>query len=108
MGPGQKFLTRVGSGQIFIGQDGLAICGLGLDLENFPLKCQIFHIFSLRVGSESTRVKGGSASYVLRLKSKLESGRVRAHLYKTSIHQKKMNTHENFILSKPSAFTLHS
>jgi len=29
---------------------------------------------SLRVGSESTRVKGGSASYLLRVKSKLGSG----------------------------------
>jgi len=27
---------------------------------------------------------------------------------KTSTHQKKMTTHEKFILSKPSAFTLHS
>jgi len=30
---------------------------------------------------KSTRVKGGSASYILRLKSKLGLGRVRAHLY---------------------------
>jgi len=29
---------------------------------------------SLRVGSESTLVKGGSASYLLRVKSKLGSG----------------------------------
>jgi len=27
---------------------------------------------------------------------------------KTSIHQKNMTNHEKFILSKPSAFTLHS
>jgi len=39
MGPGQKFLTLVGS----------AIFGLGLDLENFPLKIPNFSIFSLRI-----------------------------------------------------------
>jgi len=31
MGPGQKFLTRVGSGAV-----GLAIYGSGLNKENFP------------------------------------------------------------------------
>jgi len=52
-----------------------------------PLKCQIFQFFplgqkkSLRVGSKSTRVKGRSASWFLRVKSKLGSGWVRAHLY---------------------------
>jgi len=53
MGPGQKFLTRVGS----------AIYGLGLNFKNFPKKCQIFQFFFLfgqkkllQVGSESTRV----------------------------------------------------
>jgi len=39
MGLGQKFLTRVGS----------AIYGLGLNLENFPKKHQIFQFFTLRV-----------------------------------------------------------
>jgi len=32
-------------------------------------------------GSESTRAKAGSASYLLRVKGKLGSGRVKAHLY---------------------------
>jgi len=36
---------------------------------------------SLRVGSESTRVKGMLASFRLRIKSKLGSGWVRAQLY---------------------------
>jgi len=36
MGPGQKFLTRVGSGQILVARVGSAIFGLGMDLENFP------------------------------------------------------------------------
>jgi len=55
--------------------------GLGLNLENFPLKMSKFSIFfssgqkkSPRVGSESTRVKGGSTSYLQRVKSKLGSG----------------------------------
>jgi len=37
----------------------------------------------LRVGSES--VKAGSASYLLRVRSKLRSGRVGAHLYSKPI-----------------------
>jgi len=41
---------------------------------------------SLQVGSESTRVKAGSASYLLRVKSKPGSGRVRAHLYNEVLH----------------------
>jgi len=56
-------LTSVGSGRvrsIFCGsgQVGSVIYGLGLNLENFPWKCQIFQFFSLRVGSKSTWVKG--------------------------------------------------
>jgi len=47
MGPGQKFLTWVGSGQFFVAQVGSAIFGLGL--ENFPQKSQIFQFFSFRV-----------------------------------------------------------
>jgi len=59
MGQGQKFLTQVRS----------AIYGLGLDLEYFPWKCQIFNFFppqvkkSHWVRSKSTWVKGGLASY---------------------------------------------
>jgi len=36
---------------------------------------------SLWVGSKSTWVKGRAASYLLRVKSMIGSGRVRAHLY---------------------------
>jgi len=72
MGPGQKFLTWVRS----------AIYGLGLNLENFPKKCQIFQLFSLRVKKNLFRlgqkVPGSKASwlnsYLLQVKSKLGSG----------------------------------
>jgi len=53
----------------------------GLELGKFPLKMSNFSIFFpsgqkklLWVGSESTRVKAGSASYLLRVKSNLGSG----------------------------------
>jgi len=59
----------------------------GFEIGKFPLITLNFSNFyplgkkkSLRVGSESTRVEGGSASYLLRVKSKLGSCRVRAHL----------------------------
>jgi len=54
-----------------------------LEFGKFPLKMSNFSIFFpsgqkklLWVGSESTRVKAGSASYLLRVKSKLGSGQV--------------------------------
>jgi len=91
MGPGQKFLTRVGSGQFFVtrvGSGRVSHLWFGLEFGKFPLKMSNFSIFSpsgqkklLQVGSERTRVKAGSASYLLRVKSKLGSGRVKAHLY---------------------------
>jgi len=53
----------------------------GFEFGKFTLKMSNFSIFSLRVqkkslrfGSESTRVEGGSASYLLWVKSKLGSG----------------------------------
>jgi len=72
MGPGQKFLTRVGSGQPFI--VWVRIWKIS------PKNVKFFNFFPsgqkklLRVGSESTRVEAGSAYYLLRVKSKLGSG----------------------------------
>jgi len=68
MGPGEIFLTQAGSGS-------LSHFWFGLGFGKFPLKNQIFPFFSflvkksLRVGSKSTRVKGGSASYLQQVKS---------------------------------------
>jgi len=50
-------------------------------MSNFSIFCPSGQKKSLQVGSESTQVGGGSASYLLRVKSKLGSGLVRAHLY---------------------------
>jgi len=79
MGPGQFFVARVGLGQV-------SHLWFGFEFGKFPLKESNFSIFFssgqknyLRVGSESTRVKGKSASYLLRVKSKLGLGWVRAH-----------------------------
>jgi len=54
----------------------------GFEFGKFPLKMSNFSIFftsgqkkSLRDGSERTRVEGRSASYLLRVKSKLGSGK---------------------------------
>jgi len=85
MGPGQKFLTQIGSGQLFVARVGSG--------QPFMVWVRIWKISpknvffpsdqkkSFRVGSESTRVEAGSASYLLRVKSKLGSGQVRAHLH---------------------------
>jgi len=72
MGWGQKLLTRVGSGQPFMVWVWI--------WKISPKNVKFFNFFpmgqkkSIQVGSESTWVKGGSASYILRVKSKLESG----------------------------------
>jgi len=75
MGPDQKFWTWVGPDQFFCSssQVGSAIYVLGLDLENFPLKCQIFNYFPF----ESKNLFGSGQKVP---KSKVWSGRVRAHL----------------------------
>jgi len=87
MGPGQKFLTRVrsffvaqvGSGQPFL---------IWVWIWKISPKNVHFSIFFLFMSKKislgrvkSTWVKGGSASYLLRVKSMLGLGRVRAHLY---------------------------
>jgi len=57
-----------------------AIYGLVLILENFPKNIKFFNFFPFglkkipSVQSKNTRVKGGLASYLLRVKSKLGSG----------------------------------
>jgi len=73
MGPDQKFLTRVGSGQPFM----VWVWIWKISLKNIKSGQKK----SLRVRSKSTRVEGGLAFYLLRVKSKLGSGQVRAHLY---------------------------
>jgi len=88
-GSGSKIFDPGQVGSIFCGSGrvGSAIHGLGLNFGKFPLKMsKKFNFFtlgqekSLWVGSESTRIEGGSASYLLRVKSKLGSGRVKAHI----------------------------
>jgi len=73
MGPGQKFLMRVGSGQPFMVWVWI--------WKISPKNVKFFNFFALRVKkkhcwvrSESTRGGGGLASYLLRVKSKLGSG----------------------------------
>jgi len=97
MGPGQKILTQVGLGQFFMARVGSAIYGLGLNLENFPLKYQIFQFFSLQAKKNlfglGQKVPGSKAGqpYLLQVKSKLGSGRVRAHLYYCYIYKVKID-----------------
>jgi len=80
MGPGQNFLTRVGSGW-------LSHLWFGFDFGKFPIRRQIFNFFLFRLKKISSgwvkKYPGHrwSASYLLRVKSKLWSGKVRAHLY---------------------------
>jgi len=92
MGPSQNFLIRVGSDWVnflWLGLGQVSHLWFGLEFRKFPLKTSNFSIFFpsnqkklLRVESESTRVKAGLTSYLLRVKSKLRLGRrVRAHLY---------------------------
>jgi len=82
MGPGQKFLTRVGSGQFFVARVGSGQPFM-VWVRNWKISAKNVKFFNffpsgqkklLRVGSKSTRVKAGSASYLLRVKSMLGSG----------------------------------
>jgi len=84
MGPGQKILICIRSGKFFVARVGsVRASHLWFEFEfgKFPLKKSNFSIFypsgqkkSLRVRSKSIQVKGGLASYLLRVKSKLGSG----------------------------------
>jgi len=88
MGPGQKFVTWVGSGQFFVawvrsGQPPLVwvwVWKLSPKIPNFSVLFPLDQKKSHRVGLRSTWVKAGSASYLLRVKSMLSLGWVRAHL----------------------------
>jgi len=88
MGPGQNFLTWIGLGQFFVARARSGrVSHPWLGFGKFLLKHQFFQFFtfgskkSLWVRSERMQVKGGSSSYLLLVKSKLKSGRVKAHLY---------------------------
>jgi len=62
--PGQVGSIFCGSSQV-----GSAIYGLGLNLENFPYKCQIFQFFSFRVKKNlfgsGQKVPGSKAGWTL-------------------------------------------
>jgi len=73
MGPGQKFLTWVGS--IYLPR--VSHLWFGFELEKFPLKTSIFSTFFLWIIKNlfrSGQKVPGSASYLLWVKSKLGSG----------------------------------
>jgi len=82
IGPGQKFLTHVRSIFVALVRSGwVSHLWFGFGFGKCPLKMSNFSIFfpsdqkkSLGIGSKSTWVKGGLASYLLQVKSKLVSG----------------------------------
>jgi len=82
-GSGSKFFDPGWVRSIFCGSGRVSHLRFVFEFGKFPLKTSIFSIFftsdqkkSFRIGSKSTRVKGGSASYLLQVKSKLGSGPV--------------------------------
>jgi len=82
-GSGSKIFDagRVGSNFCCLGQVGSAIFGLGMDLENFPQKCQIFQFFALRLKKMSLgQVEKYPGWPLIYCWSKVCSGRIRAHL----------------------------
>jgi len=81
MGPGSNYYDLGQVGSIFCGSGRVSHLWFGFEFGKFPLKMTNFSIFfpsdkkkSLQAGSESTWVEGGSASYLLWVKSKLGSG----------------------------------
>jgi len=82
MGPGQKFLTRVRSGQFFeLGLGRVSHLWFGFEFGKFSLKTSNFSTFSLQVKKNlfglGQKVPGSKASwpnYLLRVKRKLGSG----------------------------------
>jgi len=63
--------AKVSSGRVRAHLKPVSYLWLAFGFGKFPLEMSNF---SLRVGSKITRVRGGSASYLLRVKSMLESG----------------------------------
>jgi len=70
-----------GSGPKIFDPGRVSHLGFGFEFGKFPLKMSNLSMFSpsgqkksLRVGSESTWIEGGSASYLLQVKRKLGSG----------------------------------
>jgi len=78
--PGRVNFLWLGSGRVSHLLFGFEFQKIPLEMSNFSNFFPAGQKKLLQVGSESTRVKAGSASYLLRVKSKLRSGRVRAHL----------------------------
>jgi len=74
MGPGQKIRVKI----FWLGQ--VSHLWFGFEFGKFPLKCQIFQYFSLWIKKISSSQVKKYLGYLLRVKSKLGSGRVRAHL----------------------------
>jgi len=101
----------LGSGRVLS-----AIFGLGMDLENFPLKRQIFQFLALQVkqnfiglGRKVPGSEPGRPLIYCRSKvclGQVGSGRVRAHLLLKGVGQKgheayfKGNTNINFVKAK--------
>jgi len=87
MGPGQKFLTRVGSGQLFVVRvrsGWVSHLWFGFEFQKFPLKTSNFSIFfpsDQKICFGSGRKVSGLASYLLRVKSKLGSGQSPSLVY---------------------------
>jgi len=81
MGPGQNFLTRIGSGRV-------SHLWFGFEFGKFLLKVSNFSIFFLsgqkNLFGSGQKVPGSKAgSPLINCGSKVSSGRVRAHLYKS-------------------------
>jgi len=63
-----------GFGSKFFDPGRVSHLWFGFEIGKFLLKMSNFSIFSPWVGSKSTQVKGGLASFFLQVKSKLGSG----------------------------------
>jgi len=96
MGPGQKILTRVGSGQFFVARVGpvrVSHLLFGFEFGKFPIKMSNFSIFfpsdqkkQKNIFGSGQKVPGSKASRpLICCGSKVSLGQVRAHLYKLAL-----------------------